>query len=171
MKKLIFLILLLFVNARIIAQPSYDTRIAFVLRDENNEKINLERFMEEYKLADVMARVIPTEELKDYLSYNEKYGYFLLDIETIGPRFSFALYHDNSWMVVYVPFNNLDCYAVDFDFRQGTFLFDFDIEDKEKIFMNSNLPYYVIDRIRWKKQRKRWLKSEYATDDTYNELK
>jgi len=173
LKNLIILIFLLISNLQVEAQASYDTQIAFILRDENNEKINLERFKEEYKFADVYGRTIPNEDLKHYFDYDEETNYFILNITTIGPRFSFALYHNNSSMTIYLPFNNknnYNYYALDFKFRPGRSLFDFSTKDREKVYLNSNMPYYLIDNINWRKQRKKLMNSNYADDETYNKI-
>ncbi|MFT4662722.1 MAG: hypothetical protein ACI8XB_003015 [Patiriisocius sp.] len=171
MKKLILLLFLLISNLQVEAQASYDTQIAFILRDENNEKINLERFKEEYKFADVYGKTIPNKDLKYYFDYDEETNYFILNITTIGPRFSFALIHNNDLMVIYLPFvHEYNYYAVDVKFRAGKFLFDFDITDKEKIYLNSNMPYYLIDNINWRKQSKNLINSRYSDDKTYIEI-
>lgn len=75
-------------------------------------------------------------------------------------------------MVIYLPFVNNDFYyAIDFKFRTGKFLFDFEMEDQEKMNINSNVPYYIIEKINWKEQGKKWKKSTYANDDTYNKIR
>ncbi len=142
------------------------------MRDDNNEKINLERFTDEYQLSDVFGRIVPTDELIHYLFYDEETGYFVLDLTTIGPRFSFALYHKKSCMAIYLPFvrdrSVRDYYAVDIKFKEGVYLFDFEIKNKEKLFFKSNMPCYVVDNINWKKQSRKFSKSEYKNDKTYN---
>ncbi|WP_296312075.1 hypothetical protein [Winogradskyella sp. UBA3174] len=155
MKNLIILLFLLISNIHVEAQASYDTQIAFILRDGNNEKINLERFKKEYKFADVFGKTISNEDLKHYFYYDEETNYFILNITTIGPRFSFALYHNDSSMIIYLPFNHKqNYYALDFKFRPERYLFDFSTKNKEKLYLNSNMPYYLIDNINWKKQKK-----------------
>ena len=171
MKNLIILLFLLISNLQVEAQASYDTQIAFILRDENNEKINLERFKEEYKFVDVYGRTIPNKNLEHYLDYDEESTYFILNITTIGPRFSFALHHNNSSITIYLPFNHeFNYYALDFKFRPGRYLFDFSTIDREKVYLNSNMPYYLIDNINWRKQRKSLINSGYADDKTYIEI-
>ena len=169
MKNLIILVFLLIISFKVEAQASYQTNIAFTLRDDKNEKIDLERFKEEYKIKDVMGDIISLKNLESHLSYNDETGYFILRIVSIGPRFSFALLHKNHSMIVYLPFKHkYNYYALDLKFKHGRYLFDFSIEDKEKIYLNSNMPYYLIDKIKWRKQRKSLIKSTYDGDETYN---
>ena len=120
MKNSIILLFLLVSNLQVDGQASYDTQIAFILRVENNKKINLERFKTEFKFADVYGRTIPNEDLKHYFEYDKKTNYFILNITSVGPRFSFALYHNNNSMIIYLPFNHEhNYYALDFKFKQG----------------------------------------------------
>jgi len=168
MKNLIILLFLLFSYSQSKAQASWNTRFAFVLYNEENEKIDFNEFIAEYKIADVMGSIVPQELLKDRLTYDEKSGCFILDIETIGPRFSFALYHNNTFMAIYFPFNHEDIYyVVDLKFRSGTFLFDFNTENKEKLLLNGSIPYYKIDNINWRKQQRNFVKSNYASNIIY----
>jgi hypothetical protein len=141
------------------------------LRNQNNEKINLEKFKEEYKIANVWGRIIPNKDLMHLLSYDEKTGYFILTITTISPRFSFALYHKDSCMAIYLPFisaRRIDkYYAIDIKYRNGTYLLDLSIKNKERLYLGSNLPYNIIDDINWKKQSKKFVRSNYKNDNTY----
>lgn len=74
-------------------------------------------------------------------------------------------------MIIYLPFNHeQNYYALDFKFRSGRYLFDSSTRNKEKLYLNLNMPYYLIHNINWKKQRKKLLKSKYAVDKTYNSL-
>ena len=74
-------------------------------------------------------------------------------------------------MIIYLPFDfEYNYYAVDFKFRPGKYLFDFDIKTREKIYLDSNTPFWVIKKIRWKKRKKKLEKSIYANDNTYDEL-
>lgn len=172
MKKIIVLLLILVSNLNANAQASWNTQVAFILRDENKKAIGPDAFRESYKLINVYGDTVPDNRLSQYLYYDEKTGYFVLDIETIGPRFSFALLHNNELMVVYLPFvNPTDIYyAVDFEFRAGKFLFNFDIKDKEKIYFNSNMPHYIVGKINWKKQSEKLKKSSYSDDNTYGTI-
>ncbi len=172
MKTITVLLLILVNNLNANAQASWNTKVAFILKDENKKAIDPDAFRESYKLINVFGDTVPDNRLSQYLSYDEKTGYFVLDIETIGPRFSFALVHNNELMVIYLPFlNPTDIYyAADFKFRAGTFLFDFDIKGKEKIYFNSNMPYYIIEKINWKKQSEKLKKSSYSDDNTYSAI-
>lgn len=171
MKYLGMLFFLLIINTiQIKAQPSYNTSIAFTLRDENNEKIDMERFMEEYKIAGALGSIIPNRGLKNSLTYDEKTEYFIFHIYTVPLRFSFALYHDNNIMAMYLPIRLNHHYALDFKFRKGNYLFDFEVKNKEKLYLDSNIPYYIIDRINWKKQCRKLLKGEYENRIIYNKI-
>lgn len=170
MKNFYVLFLILISNLNVNAQASWNTKFAFILRDENNNAINLDSFKESYKLVNVYGDTVSNNNLIHYLTYDEKTKYFILDIETIGPSFSFALIHKNELMVIYLPFPNPTnmYYAVDFKFRIGEFLFCFDIKDQEKIYFNSNSPYYTIKKINWKRQNKKLKRSSYSNDKTYH---
>jgi len=169
MKNTIVILVLLASNLLVKAQASYDTRIAFILQDEYGKSINFKQFKEEYQLADVYGSIVAEENLKHYIEYDEKTNYFVLNITTIGPRFSFALYHRNRSMVIYLPFkHNHNYYALNFKFKPGKYLFDFSIENKEKIYFNSNMPHYIIKKVNWRKQNKKLKSSSYAGNKTYN---
>lgn len=171
MKYFYALLIITICNLHANAQASWNTKMAFILRDENNHAITLDSFKQSYKLLNVYGDTVSNDQLMQYLSYDEKTNYFIVDIETIGPRFSFALIHNNEQMVIYLPFARKDFYyAVDFKFRTGKFLFDFEIEDQEKMNINSKVPYYIIEKINWKEQSKKWKKSTYANDETYNKI-
>ena len=170
MKNIFILLIILFSTQHLNAQATWNTKLAFLLRDENAKPINLDRFKESYILINVYGDAVPNEKLSQYLTYDEKSNYFILDIETIGPRFSFALSHNNELMVIYLPFVNPTntYYAVAFDFKKGKFLFDFDIKNRERIYFESNMPHYIVKRINWKKQRAELNRSAYSTDKTYD---
>lgn len=168
MKNLVILLVVLACSVQVQAQASWSTRFSFILYNEINEKIDLKTFCEEYQLADVMGRIIPEKELKHHLTYDDETGYFILDITTIGPRFSFALYHNNTCMAIYLPFEHTNVYyAAEFKFRKGKYLFDFNIEDKEKLYLKSNMPSYKIEKINWRKQQSHFEKSDYSLMQVY----
>jgi hypothetical protein len=174
MNKLLIITTLLLVCFSVRGQASYDTQFAFILYDENNEVVTLEKFNEEYKIADVMGRIIPKEELHHHLTYIKETGYFDLSINTIGPRFSFALYHNNMCLAIYFPFKHNNIYfAMDLKFRSGTYLFDFNTEGKEKLIIRSNIPYYRVEKLNWKKRHKALINSNYNKYDfnIYNQIK
>jgi len=172
MKNFYLLFFILISNLNVNAQASWNTKFAFILRDENTNAINLDSFKESYKLVNLYGDTVSNNNLIHYLTYDVKTKYFILDIETIGPRFSFALIHNNDLMVIYLPFvHEYIYYAVDFKFRAGDFLFDFDIKDQEKTYFNSNIPHYIIKNINWKKQSKKLKKSSYSVDNTYNAIR
>jgi len=169
MKRFILLLFITINTFSCFSQASWSTEFAFILRDENNEVINLNEFKESYKLINVYGDTVSNQDLIHCLSFDEKTNYFILDITTIGPRFSFALLHNNQLMAIYLPFvHEYNYYATDIEFRTGKFLFDFDVENKEKIFFNSNMPHYIIAKINWKKQAKKLKKCSYKNDNTYN---
>ncbi len=88
---------------------------------------------------------------------------------TIGPRFSFALLHNQELMVIYLPFSSSrHLYAANIQFRKGQYLFDFDVSDKGTKYIDGNIPYYVIDKINWRKQSRRLKNSSYSGDKTYD---
>lgn len=173
MKNFYILLLVLISNLNANAQASWNTKVAFILRDENTNTINLDAFKESYKLVNVYGNTVTNDNLIHYLTYDEKTHYFILDIETVGPRFSFGLIHNNELMVIYLlPYTNPEdlYYAVDFKFRSGEFLLDFNVKDQEKIYFNSR-PYYIINKINWKNQSKKLKNSPYSNDETYNKFK
>jgi hypothetical protein len=167
-----FILTLFFASNYIVfAQTTWNTQFAFILQDENNEAVNLDKFKESYKLINVYGDTVSNDNLIHYLRYDEKTNYFILDITTIGPRFSFALIHNNDLMVIYLPFiHEYKYYATDFKFRPGRYLFGFDIKDKEKIYFNSNMPHFIIGKINLRKQSKKLSTSSYADDETYNTI-
>lgn len=168
--KILVLFLFITINTfSCFSQASWSTEFSFILRDENGRVLNLNEFKESYKLINVFGDTVSNEDLIHSLSFDEKTNYFILDITTIGPRFSFGLLHNNKLMVIYLPFvHENNYYATDIEFRTGKFLFDFDVENKEKIFFNSNIPHYIIEKINWRKQSKKLKKSTYSDDNTYN---
>ena len=173
MKRIFILLFFLASNFIIYAQASWNTKFAFVLRNDDNKAINLDSFKESYKLINVYGDTVTNNNLIHYLTYDEKTNYFILDIETVGPMFSFGLIHNNKLMVIYLlPYTNPEdiYYAVDFKFITGAFLFDFNVKDQEKIYFNSR-PYYIINKINWKNQSKKLKKSRYSNDETYNKFK
>ena len=172
LKRFILLLLITISPFSCFSQASWNTKFAFILRDENNSPINLDSFKESYIMINIYGDTVANKNLSQYLTYDEKTNYFIVDITTIGPRFSFALIHNNQLMVIYLPFNNPDdiYYAVDFKFRTGEYLFKFDIKNHNKIYFNSNMPHYIIDKINWKKQSKRFKRSHYSNDITYNKF-
>jgi hypothetical protein len=167
-----FILLLFIANSTFncFSQASWSTEFAFILRDENNEVLNLNHFKESYKLINVYGDTVSNKNLINYLRFDEKTNYFIVDITTIGPIFSFALAHNNQIMAIYLPFNHEDnYYAIDFKFRKGEFLLDFDITNREKIYFNSNMPHFIIEKINWNKQAKKFKKSSYSDyNSTYN---
>ena len=173
MKRIFILLFFLVSNFIVYSQASWNTKFAFILRDENNNPINLESFKESYKLINVYGDSVANNNLINYLRYDEKTNYFILDIETIGPAFSFALIHNDELMVIDLPFPNPEdiYYAVDFQFRTGEYLFNFDVKNRNIIYFNINFPHYIIDKINWKKQHKQFKKSRYSNDVTYNKFK
>ena len=172
MKRIFILLFFIVSNFIVYSQASWNTKFAFILRDENNNPINLESFKESYKLINVYGDSVQNNNLTHFLRYDEKSNFFLLDIETIGPRFSFALWHNNNIMIIYLPFvHDYNYFAVDIEFRAGKFLFYFDIKNKEKIYFNSNIPHYVIKKINWKNQTKKLKESNSSNDETYNKFK
>ena len=168
MLKQLFVILFLCLPSWLLAQASWSTFIAFKLLNEKKEVVDGVEFKQAYTLVDVHGREVPVAELDHFIQYNEKSNYLLLNITTIGPRFSFAIRHKQKKMVIYLPFrHNNWYYALDLPFREGLYLLDFDVKGREKIYLNSNLPYYRISTINWKQQAKRFRKSAYAQNQTY----
>jgi hypothetical protein len=172
MKRILILLFFFASNFIVYAQASWNTKFAFILRNDDNEAIKFDEFKESYKLIDVSGRIISNDQLTACLTFDENTNYFILDIETIGPRFSFALLHNNNIMIIYLPFVHEKIYfAVDIEFRTGKFLFDFDIKNKENIYFKSNIPHYVINKINWKNQSKKLKESTYSNDETYDKFK
>jgi len=166
--KLTIVFLFIFQNY-IYSQPSYSTSVAFRLIDEYNEFIDMAKFKEEYKIANVFGNFVTHEYFESYIHYDPKSHYFYLDVSTIGPRYSFALYHENKVMTMFIPFHRnfkrQKQYAINIQIIEGDFLLEFKTKEKNKIMLNSNIPYYRIKNINWKKQRRKFLKSEYLGDE------
>lgn len=150
---------------------SYNTQIAFILRDSTGNKVDMNQFKRDYLLLNAYGDTVSKEDLFRYLQHDEKSGYFFLNIITSGPRFSFALIYDNKSMIIYLPFTvktTHDCYALDFKFNAGKFLFDFKTRNKEMLDSKyADLPLFVIEEINWKKQSRKLEKSTYSNDQTY----
>ncbi len=143
--------------------------MAFTLRDENNESIDLSEFEKCFLLLNVFGDTVKNEDLSHYLQFDTETNYFILNLTTIGPRFSFALLHNQELMVIYLPFfPSRHIYAIDIPFRKGQYLFDFDVSGKETKYIDGNIPYYVIDKINWRKQARRLKNSSYSGDQTYD---
>jgi hypothetical protein len=170
MKKLFPFLVALVTALNLHAQASWNAKCAFILRDEHDQPVNPELFRESYTLINIFGDTVPETRLDQYLTYDEKTHYFVADIETIGHRFSFCLLHNNEAMIIYLPFiNPTDIYyAVDFTFKKGSFLFDFELKNEEKIYVKSNVPYYIIEKIHWGKQSRKLKQSDYAADQTYS---
>jgi hypothetical protein len=151
-----FIVLLIFFHIQSYTQASWDTHFAFILRDENHQPIHLDDFKDSYKIINVFGDTLSNDALDQCLDYDEKNHYFILRLITIGPRFSFDLHHNDEIMSIYLPFKNENkkYYAVDFNFTPGTYLFDFEIKHQKTIYFNNNIPFYLIERINWKKQSK-----------------
>ena len=168
LKKLCSLSFVLALYFSTFAQASWHTRLAFTLQNEDGAPIDLAQFQEYYLLLNVSGDTLSKEQLLSYLTYDEESHYFILNIESIGPRFSFSIIQNDPLMAIYLPFVHDDTYyAIDLKFNPGQYLLDFDKKGKEKIFLNSNIPFLVIEKINWRKQRKRLLKSNYSSDQTY----
>lgn len=151
------------------SQASWSTEFAFILRDENNKALDLQGFKASYQLINVFGDTVSNEDLVHYIRFDEKTNYFILDITTIAPIFSFAIAYNDELMAIYLPFDHEHkYYAVDIPFRKGKFLFDFKIMHKEKIYFNGNIPHYIIKTVNWKKQAKRYIKSSYSKYNTSN---
>lgn len=166
---------LIFINSTIVfGQMSYNTQIAFILRDSTGNKVDLIQFKRDYLLLNAYGDTVSNEDLFHYLQHDEKSGYFFLNIITTGPRFSFALINDNKRMIIYLPFTIKpihDSYALDFKFNAGKFLFDFKTRSKEILDSKyADLPLYLIEEINWKKQSKKFEKSSYSNDQTYSKI-
>lgn len=143
--------------------------MAFTLRDENNEPIGLSEFEKYFLLINVFGDTVKNEDLSHYLHFDTETNYFILKLTTIGPRFSFALLHNQEVMVIYLPFlPSRHTYATDIQFRKGKYLFDFDVSCKETKYIDGNIPFYVIDKINWRKQSRRLKNSSYSDDKTYD---
>lgn len=169
LKSIILLLLLANTTFNSLSQASWSTRMAFTLRDENNESIDLREFEKCFLLINVFGDTVRSEDLNQYLKFDSINKYFILNITTIGPRFSFALVHNQELMVIYLPFfPSSHIYAVDIKFRKGQYLFDFDVSDKETKYIDGNIPYSVIDKINWRKQSRRLKNSSYSGDQTYD---
>ncbi len=169
MKKIILLLLLANTTFNSLSQASWSTRMAFTLRDENNESIDLSEFEKCFLLINVFGDTVKNEDLSHYLQFDAETNYFTLNLTTIGPRFSFALLHNQELMVIYLPFSSSrHLYATDIQFRKGQYLFDFDVTVKETKYIDGNIPYYVIDKINWRKQSRRLKNSSYSGDKTYD---
>lgn len=168
MLKTNLLLLYLILPFGLLAQASWSTNIAFKLFDAEKKLVDWAHFKGDYILVDVQGLVVPNDKLDQFMHYDEKSNYFILEINTIGPRFSFAIRHKQKQMVIYLPFkNNFSYYALDLELKEGQYLLDFDKDGKEKIYLNSNMPYYRIEHIQWKKQKKRFQQSVYVQDKTY----
>lgn len=168
--KIVSLIFFLFTyQSYLYAQPSYSTSIAFRLIDENKEFVDMEKFKEEYKIANVYGDFVDYKYFENYIHYNPKNHYFYLYINTIGPRYSFALYHANNIMTMFIPFNRdsklQKKYALDIKVIEGDFLLEFKTKEKNKIIVSSYMQYYRIENINWEKQKRKFLKSVYLGDE------
>ena len=148
------------------AQPSYSTSIAFRIIDEDGELVDKDRFNAEYKIANVFGNFIKPED--NAFHYYPDKGYFHLEISTIGPRFSFALYHRDKTMSFFIPFyakadpERQKQYALDIQVVEGDYLLNFKVNKKNSFLLNSNIPFYKIEDINWSKHGKKFRKSEYA---------
>lgn len=149
-----------------IAQASYSTVLAFQLLDENCKRVNYETFCKEYEIANTFGNNIKIcdETANQYfVTFDEKTQYFVLDIQTIGPRFSFALYHNKKIMTVFIPFSASGSQNAleSLQFNEGDYIVDL-ISTKDTIkFDRYVAPIQMVKKNNWKKQKHKFLTSEY----------
>ncbi|AWI26843.1 hypothetical protein [Flavobacterium pallidum] len=160
------------------AQASYSVVLAFQLLDENGERVDFETFCKEYEIANTFGnniKVCDETANQSFVTFDKKTNYFVLEIHTIGPRFSFALYHNNKVMTIFIPFTAQGTQnALRFlQFDEGDYVVDL-IRTKETIkFDRYVAPIQVVKENNWIKQRHKFLMSEYkGQEDIYrNKLK
>ncbi len=168
MKYICFIVTLVILNFDSNAQASYHTQIAFKISLEAKKVNNLEEFTNRLELIDVFGNVISKPQLQHILHYNEETKYLTLSLTTIGPRFSFAIKFETKLMVIYLPFrHNYEYYAVNIKFKEGRYLLDYDIKRLNKIFIDCNLPYYIVPKINYRRQKRKLDHSSYSKDKTY----
>lgn len=153
------------------AQPSFEAFIAFKLTDSNNEVINDKTFDEQYQLLNLFGRQVEQCGEHEYFSclyYDKDSQYFFYEINTIGSVYSFALKKGDEIMEIYLPFysENIRCdlpYALpNFEFIPGKYLFDF-YKPSDSVELGYGSQYFaLINKINWKRQKRKFKKSRYA---------
>ena len=148
------------------AQASYLTVLAFQLLDENGKRVDYETFCKEYEIANTFGnkiKVCDETANQSFVTFDKNTNYFVLEIHTIGPRFSFALYHNNKIMTVFIPFTAQGTQnALQFlQFDEGDYVVDL-IRTKETIkFDRYVAPIQVVKENIWIKQQQKFLTSVY----------
>lgn len=162
--KFIFLCIVVGNTPVLYAQPSYSTNFSFQLFDDDKQPVTMETFCKEYEIANVFGNKIAhcQDNSRQIITYDEDTKYFTVRIHTIGPRYSFALYHKDIVMALYIPFSRSEqtFFAVEkLKMKHGAYYLDFNtIKDSITIKKHT---YYTIPRVRWRKQRRKFNKSKW----------
>jgi hypothetical protein len=148
------------------AQASYSVVLAFQLLDENGKRVDYEAFCKEYEIANTFGnkiKVCDETANQSFVTYDKNTNYFVLAIQTIGPRFSFALYHNKKIMTVFIPFSAQGTQnALKFlQFNEGDYIVDL-IKTNETIkFDRYVAPIQIVKENNWITQKHKFLTSEY----------
>lgn len=153
------------------AQASYLTVLAFQLLDESGNRVDYDTFCREYEIANTFGtKINACDEIanQQFVIYDTDTKSFLLELHTIGPRFSFALYHNKKIMTVFIPFSASGSQNAlqSLQFKEGDYIVDL-IKTKDSIkFYRYVAPIQVVKQNNWNKQKRKFLTSEYKGQET-----